>query len=87
MKEITIKFSRHAKRRMALYEISETTVQAIIENREKDDSFSGGKNEVIDYQMLSRHGYPIKVVFAREEGYLTVITAYPLRRGKNEDNL
>ena len=87
MKEINIKFSRHAKRRMALYEITETTVQAIIERRKKDDSLSGGKNEVIDYQTLSRHGYPIKVVFAREEDYLTVITAYPIRREKNEDNL
>ncbi|WP_448384650.1 hypothetical protein [Desulfosoma sp.] len=72
---------------MALYGISETTIRAIIESRERGDFSLEGKIEVIDYQMLSRHGYPIKVVFTRDEDRLTVITAYPLRRGRNENNV
>ena len=82
MERIEIEFSRHAKRRMALYEISESTVQAIIEGQEKNGWPSLGKYEVIDYQTVSRLGYPIKVVFVREEDRITVITAYPLRRGR-----
>jgi hypothetical protein len=82
MGEIEIEFSRHARRRMALYEISEPTVRAIIECQKKDGRISVGKNEVIDYQTVSRHGYPIKVAFSCEENHITVIPAYPLRRGK-----
>ncbi|MBW1778911.1 MAG: DUF4258 domain-containing protein [Deltaproteobacteria bacterium] len=81
MEEIIIQFSRHAKRRMALYEISEPTVRAIIKSRKKDGIVKEGKNEVIDYQTLNRHGYPVKVVFVYKENHITVITAYPLRRG------
>lgn len=77
-----IKFSRHAKRRMALYGISESTIEAIIGHREKIGGVSEGKSEVIDYETLSKHGYPIKVVFSCEEHRVTVITAYPLKRGK-----
>jgi hypothetical protein len=82
MEGIKIEFSRHAKRRMALYEISKPTVQAIIENQKMADTISEGKNEVIDYQTVSRHGYPFKIVFSCEENQITVITAYPLRRGR-----
>jgi DNA-binding Lrp family transcriptional regulator len=81
MEEHEIKFSRHAKRRMALYAISESTVRNIIEGL-KEAGISVGKNEVIDYQTVSRQGYPIKVVFSCEENHVTVITVYPLRRGK-----
>jgi hypothetical protein len=87
MEEIKIEFSRHAKRRMTLYEISELTVRGIIERQKKDGRISVGKNEVIDYQTVSRHGYPIKVVFSCEENHITVITAYPRKEGRNEDNL
>ena len=82
MEEIRIQFSRHAKRRMALYEISESTVRAIVKGQKKAGFVSEGINEVIDYQTVSCHGYPIKVVFSSEEKQITVITAYPLRRGK-----
>lgn len=82
MEEIRIAFSRHAKRRMALYEISEPTVRAVVESQKKAGFVSKGKNEVIDSQNVSRHGYPIKVVFSCEENQITVITAYPLKRGK-----
>ena len=81
MEEIRIQFSRHARRRMALYEISVPTVQAIVSGQTKAGLVSEGKHEVIDYQSVSRYGYPIKVVFSCEENEITVITAYPLRRG------
>jgi hypothetical protein len=87
MNEIRIKFSRHAKRRMILYGISESTIQAIIERQIKIGWGSEGKVEVVDYEVISWHGYPIKVVFSCEGNNITIVTAYPLKRGKNEDNL
>lgn len=72
---------------MSLYDISESTVQTIIENQRKVGGILSGKNEVIDYEMVRVHRYPIKVVFSYEENHITVITVYPLKRGKNENNL
>jgi hypothetical protein len=82
MQPIRIKFSRHAKRRMAMYDLSEPTVEAIIGGQKRLGGVSEGKNEVIDHETLSKYGYPIKVVFSCEENHITVITAYPLKRGR-----
>ena len=82
MRQTLIEFSRHAKRRMNLYGISEPTVQAIIESRKMVGAISDGRNEVIDYERISEYGYPIKVVFSCKENTITVITAYPMKRGK-----
>ncbi len=82
MEGIKIKFSRHAKRRMSLYDISESNVKKLIENLGTKNSISSGKNEIIDDQVISGQGYPLKVVFSYEENQITIITAYPLKRGK-----
>jgi hypothetical protein len=44
-------------------------------------SFKEGENEVIGKESFSQYGYPIKVVFFQEKENITVITAYPLKRG------
>jgi len=82
MTEIEIYFSRHAKRRMRLYNISEEDVQTILRSKKRDAWISDDRNEAIDHEVLSQHGYPIKVVFTLKGDAITVITAYPLKRGK-----
>jgi hypothetical protein len=82
MNEIRIKFSRHSKRRMRLYAISESTVEAIIERHISSAGILYGKNEFVDHQTKSRVGFPIKVVYSLEKNHAVVITAYPLKRGK-----
>ncbi len=71
-----IKFSRHAKRRAKLYKIPETTITKILETME----LSQGEHKIIkDIPELER---PIKVVIAVEGDIITVITNYPLKRGR-----
>ncbi len=73
-----IKFSRHAKRRAELYGISEEMVRKILERRELIQG-----NQVIteDVQGLK---YPLKIVVSVEGDRVTVITNYPLKKGREE---
>lgn len=70
-----IKFSRHAKRRAKLYQISESTVISILENRE----FSPGEHEIVE--PIDNYYYPLKIIIAVEDQTITVITNYPLKKG------
>ena len=74
MTQTEIYFSRHAKRRMRLYNIAEEEVQTILRGKKRDEWISDDRNEVIDHGVLNRHGYPIKVVFTLEGDAITVIT-------------
>lgn len=71
-----IKFSRHAKRRGKLYEISEETVRKILEGKE----LIQGNQESIEN--VEGFKYPLKVVVSVENDIITVITNYPLKKGK-----
>jgi len=73
---LNIEFSRHALRRIKLYGISESDVKKIIAKSKK---LNKGYNEIIE--PVPNFKYPIKVVLTREDDYLTIITAYPLKRG------
>jgi len=79
--EQNIHFSRHAKRRMKLYNLSEEDVPSVIACKNPKLNFSEGKHQIVSETKFSRHGYPIKVVFTCESGTITIITAYPLKRG------
>ena len=72
----TIKFSRHAKRRIKLYHIPESVIVDIL--REKD--FSVGHYEIV--QVVTGFMLPLKVVVDVTDDLILVITAYPLKRGK-----
>ncbi|MEW6326865.1 MAG: DUF4258 domain-containing protein [Thermodesulfobacteriota bacterium] len=73
-----IKFSRHAKRRAKLYEISETTIKDILTNM----NLHQGEHEIIkDVPGLK---YPLKIVVSVEEDLITVITNYPLKKGRGK---
>ncbi len=71
-----IKFSRHAKRRASLYKIPESTISAILMNIK----LKQGRNEIIrDVPGLQ---YPLKIIVSVAGGTATVITNYPVKKGR-----
>ncbi|MCB2262817.1 MAG: hypothetical protein LGR52_07755 [Candidatus Thiosymbion ectosymbiont of Robbea hypermnestra] len=77
---MNIKFSRHAKRRAKLYKIKAGTIEGIL----NDMSFLDGKYELI--RNVTGFGYPIKIVVVVENGVITVVTNYPLKKGRKNEN-
>ena len=73
-----IKFSRHAKRRGKLYKISEEAVKNILERK----NLSQGNHEIIED--IEGFKYPLKIVISVEKDIITVITNYPLKKGKKK---
>jgi len=72
---VEIRFSRHAKRRMKLYNIPESSVSDILRNAE----LSSGRHEIV--KKISGTELPLKILAAVENERLTVISAYPLKKG------
>ncbi len=70
-----IKFSRHAKRRARLYNISHSVVKNILKNL----NLENGEHEIV--RKVSGFKYPIKIVVVVEKDIITVITNYPLKKG------
>lgn len=73
-----VKFSRHAKRRAKLYEIPESTVEKMLANLDLSD----GEHELI--RDIADFRYPIKIVVSIENDIMTVITNYPLKKGRGQ---
>ena len=73
-----IRFSRHAKRRTQLYKISESTIRKIISN----ESLSHGRQEII--RQIDEHKYPLKIILSVEKDIVTIITNYPLKKGRRK---
>ena len=76
----TIQYSRHAKRRMKLYKITETDISSIIENWVTAQKIFEEKHEIISNEIIRQQRYPIKVVFSCDCEKIVVITAYPLKK-------
>ncbi len=70
-------FSRHAKRRMTLYEIDAPDVKHAIERGKKQIQPDGKIYFTITLEKLK---YPLKVVIVEEAETYVIITAYPLKR-------
>lgn len=73
-----VKFSRHAKRRARLYNISDSTVTDILTNM----NLGQGEHEII--RDVPGFRYPLKIVVSVEEDKVTVITNYPLKKGRGK---
>ena len=73
-----VKFSRHAKRRAKLYGISETIITDIL----KTINLHHGEHEII--KDVPGFKYPLKIVVSVEENLITVITNYPLKKGRKK---
>ena len=71
-----IKLSRHAKRRAKLYNISTSAIMDILTSMSLDQ----GKQEII--RDIVELQYPLKIVVSVEKDIATVITNYPLKKGK-----
>jgi hypothetical protein len=72
---MTIRFSRHAIRRMKLYRIPISVVTEILEQLLLED----GRHEII--RPIEGFPFPIKIVVAVEKTVQHIVTAYPLKKG------
>ncbi len=70
-----VRFSRHAKRRMQLYEITEDAVIGIFPPAD-----TLGRHNTTGHS--PDHKLPIKVVYEVHAQETVVITAYPLKKAK-----
>jgi hypothetical protein len=78
---MVIRFSRHAKRRMALYQINQIDIENSIKQSMKLEKLIFGKREFIDEGLKERYRLPVKIVMDIDKDSITVITAYPLKKG------
>ena len=70
-------FSRHAKRRARLYGIPESTVSAILAKM----NLPQGEHEII--KDIGQE-YPLKIVVSVKKETLSVISTYPLKKGRKK---
>jgi len=73
-----IVFSRHAKRRAKLYNIAEATISAVLTNL----PLRQGEHVIV--KNVTGIKYPLKIVISVEKDMATVITSYPLKKGKKK---
>ena len=73
---MNIRFSRHARRRARLYKIQESIVEDVLCGA----NLVSGENEVI--KNIPGYRYPVKIVAVVEGDVITVVTNYPLKKGR-----
>jgi len=73
-----IHFSRHAQRRLKLYNVSETNVAEILKN----SKLIQGHQSVIG--RISGFELPIKTVIDVDNDKVVVVTAYPLKKTRKK---
>ena len=73
-----LKSSRHAKRRAKLYKIPESVISEILTNT----NLQQGEHEII--RDVAGFQYPLKIVVSVAEDTATVITNYPLKKGRKK---
>jgi len=73
---VEIKFSRHAKRRLQLYKIPTGIIIEVLEEKE----LASGNQAIV--KNVEGFKYPLKIVLAIENDIITVITSYPLKKGR-----
>lgn len=73
-----VKFSRHAKRRASLYKIPEPAIREVLRSLD----LAQGEHEII--KDIPGFKFPVKIVVAVEDALRTVITNYPLKKGKKK---
>jgi hypothetical protein len=76
-----LKYSRHAKRRMALYNISDEDVALVVREGKREELAEPGRVS-FTWRLAGKSKYPIKVVGLEQGKDFLVITAYPLKRGR-----
>lgn len=74
-----MKFSRHARNNMRLYNISERDISEILDLPDILDR-EGIKMIAIKKYQNRFSGYPLKVVYEKREDEIFISTAYPLKK-------
>ena len=77
-----LRYSRHAKRRMVLYAISEEDVALVVRKGGKEELAQPGKMSFTS-NLAAWSKYPIKVVGLEQGKDLLIITAYPVKKGRS----
>ena len=81
-----IRFSRHAKRRMKLYGISEEDVLNVLRSGKRELSEDG--KILFREPVNGKFKYPLKVIAAHSDKGLVIVSAYPFKkRRRNESKL
>jgi hypothetical protein len=75
---VEIRFSRHAKRRAKLYNIPESAVSGMLTGI----YLHQGEHEIV--RNLMGFHYPVKIVVSVQGDTVTVITNYPLKKGRKK---
>jgi hypothetical protein len=75
---VTITFSRHAQRRAKLYGIQEFLIEDILKGMELVE----GEHEII--REVPDFTYPLKIIVSVKNNFITVITNYPLKKGRKK---
>jgi hypothetical protein len=81
-KEKDIKFSRHAKRRMKLYGISEEDVLNVLRNGRRETSEDG--KQIFLHDINEKFKYPVKVIAAHGDKGFVIISTYPFIKRKKK---
>jgi hypothetical protein len=80
---MTIRLSRHARGRMKLYGIAQEDVETTINH--PDQTMIDGDNSIAIRGFAGKYsGYPLKVVYSSQKGEALVVTAYPLKKKREE---
>ena len=77
-----LRYSRHAKRRMALYAISEEDVALVVRKGKREELAQTGRMSFTSH-LAAGSKYPIKVAGLERGRDLLIITAYPLKKGRS----
>ncbi|MBU4013992.1 MAG: DUF4258 domain-containing protein [Proteobacteria bacterium] len=77
-----IKFSRHAKRRMKLYGLSEEDVLNVLKNGSKEMAKDGKLFFLHDIK--GKFKFPVKVITAQGDKTLIIVSAYPLKKRRKK---
>lgn len=77
-----IKFSRHSKRRMKLYGISEEDVLNVLRNGRKETSGDG--KIFFLHDINEKFKYPVKVITVQGDKAFVIVSAYPLKKRRKK---
>jgi hypothetical protein len=79
-----IKISRHARRRMALYHVNESDVVDTISREISGGISEGQRRTVVNRDLASKYGFPLKIIFVQKERNVIVVSAYPVKKERRQ---
>jgi hypothetical protein len=74
---VKIEFSRHARQRLKLYDLSRSDILEILAIDKADEQPLNVKRELISNDYVEKYEQPLLVAYIRETRGITVITNFP----------